>query len=124
MEKMSKTLLDALMSDTHSTIFELETEIEAIEVYITTYDMFTSEKTYHVINRLETENLKGLNNWTLDRLNTMEIDVSGCIWIKNSPNWIKLDVSEYDGQYFYKWILNKKPLRNNLSDNFYTKDDL
>jgi hypothetical protein len=54
----------------------------------------------------------------------MEVDVSGCIWIKNSPNWIKLDVSEYDGQYFYKWILNKKPLRNNLSDNFYSKDDL
>ena len=119
MKEMSKTLLDALMSNTHTTLFELETEIEAIEVYITTYDMFTSEKTNYNIYRLE-----GLNNWTLDRLNTMEVDVSGCIWIKNSPNWIKLDVSEYDGQYFYKWILNKKPLRNNLSDNFYSKDDL
>ena len=124
MKKMSKTLLDALMSDTHSSLYELETEIEAIEVYITTYDMFDNTKTDYRIYRLfETPVSSGLNNWTLDRLNCMEVNVSGCIWIKNSNNWIDLDVSEYDGQYFYKWIKRSRPLRNNINDNYFTKDN-
>lgn len=113
MIRSNKTLLDALITDTKNSYLDLENEIEAIEVYIVTHDMFDySKKTSHFISDLD-----DLNNYTLSRLNSMEVDVQGCIWIKNSNNWIDLDVSEYDGQYFYKWILRSKPLRSYLSDN-------
>lgn len=104
--------MDILITDTNNSYSDLEAKIEAIEVNIITYDMFDSTKKEHFLSTLEC-----LNTFTLDRLNCMEIDVSGCIWIKDSHNWIDLNVSEYDGQYFYKWILRSKPIRSYLSEN-------
>tara|TARA_R100001463_G_C3393205_1_gene207157 strand:- start:59 stop:385 length:327 start_codon:yes stop_codon:yes gene_type:complete len=103
----NKSLLEALIRDTQNSYDMLEQDIEAIEVYITFHDMFDyDKKTSHVIIDLDS-----LKNYTLSQLNSDNIDVEGCIWIKNSNNWIDLDVSEYDGQYFYKWILRSKPKR-------------